>query len=340
MDLSFGRGRTSDRELGPISVLMPRQVRASGIAMVLALTLFVACVGQEGDAPEIGEIPAAASLEGRNFESRFFERNVVFMTAGQDSAIVVAWIFEARADSTGVHHGLGGWLARSAQWEPFFEDEWDTPPTRAPFRILPRNEVRLIMGPDDALERILFKADARELEVALDDPVADWGDGVGGAFRVHRGTLLMADLSVPGRVLDVNRSRRPDEDPSGDWIFLEGGPVVDAVLQASVGNASRADSMVGWARYRDQTLEWNTVSVTWTDTRAFEEARRDVPVAWALADSLSGMTGSLQAVASDLSTRAGTGARLPVEALFQVRGTLVIGSDTIPVRGMIRHRQR
>lgn len=308
-------------------------------AAAVALTLPAACTGPDNAERGTGVPPLEESLDDGNFESRFFERNVVFMTTGQDSAIVVSWIFEARDEGTSVHHGLRGWLARSTQWESFFEDEWDTPPSRAPFRILPRGEVRLVMGPDDALERILFSADARELEIALDAPVADWGEGVGGSFRIHQGALHMGDQSVPGRVLDVNRSRLTAELPTGDWIFLEGGAALDAVMQAPIGDAEHARSFVGWARYRDENLEWTDVAVTWADTRALEEARRDVPVAWTLSDTLGDMSGSLEAISSDFSIGEGEGARLPLEALFQVRGVLVIHGDSIPVRGMIRHRQ-
>lgn len=282
---------------------------------------------------------AADSEPNRNFEDRVFERDVVFMTTGQDSAIIVPWFFTARGRPTGVVREVRGWLARSGEWEPFFADRWEAPPTRAAFRILPRGAMRLIVGAGDALEAILFEEGARQLDVLIDEPVADWSGNRGEAFRVHDGSVLLGGRRVEGRLLDVNRAHRPGETPPGDWIFLEGGPSVTVVIEAPVGPTTAASTYTAWGYLRDREMRWPRVEVSWTETRAFEPARRDVPVAWSVASADGRLTGELSTVTMQLSAGMGAGPILPVDGLYQVRGDLTMDGRAVSVRGVLRHLQ-
>ena len=282
---------------------------------------------------------ATETAPDRNFEERVYERSVVFMTIGLDSTIIVPWFFTARGRPAGVVREVRGWLARSGEWEPFFQDRWEAPPTRAAFRILPRGAMRLVVGEGDALEAILFEEGARQLDVMIDEPVADWSGSRGEAFRVHDGSVLLGGQRVEGRLLDVNRAHRPGDLPPGDWIFLEGGPGVTIVLEAPIGVPPGATPHTGWGHLGEREVRWPRVDVRWRETRAFEPARRDVPIAWSISSADGDLQGALSTVTMQLTAGGGAGPILPVDGLFQVRGELTIEGETVAVRGVLRHIQ-
>jgi len=314
--------------------------RCAALAPALALAL-AACREPAPPGRTGGADPQARadSVVERNLDERIFERNVVFLTSGRDSVLVVPWFFTSLARRGGTTRRVRGWLARADRWEAFFDERWQTPPERAPFRILPRGPVSLIVGLDDALERISFEEGPRRLEVVLDALVADWAGAGGESFRIHEGALQLGDRQVPGRVLDMNRSRRTTDVPPGDWIFLEGGPDVAAVFEARIGVPATGQPYSGWARRGEASLRWTNVEVTWDEVRAFQDARRDVPVAWSLRSPDGEVAGALRSVAAWLAAGEGSGPLLPVDGLFQVGGTLLIEGDSIPVRGLVRHVQ-
>ena len=94
-----------------------------------------------------------------------------------------------------------------------------------------------------------------------------------------------------------------------------------------------------WALMGDEQLQWSNVTVAWADLRAYEDARRDIPVSWEIRSADGSLTGTLSSVASHLGVGAGDGPLLPVEGLFRVQGDLIIAGDSIVVRGIVRHIQ-
>ena len=79
--------------------------------------------------------------------------------------------------------------------------------------------------------------------------------------------------------------------------------------------------------------------MVWSSVRSFEEARRDVPVEWQIRSLNGELEVTLTSAGMDLRAVAGEGPRLPVEGLFQVTGSIVLGGDSLEVRGLVRHVQ-
>ena len=75
----------------------------------------------------------------------------------------------------------------------------------------------------------------------------------------------------------------------------------------------------------------------WGEVRAFQPARQDVPVAWTLTSTEGDMEGVLQVRSAQIQAGEGEGPVLPVDALFEVTGTLSIEGGDYPVRGLFRH---
>ena len=60
---------------------------------------------------------------------------------------------------------------------------------------------------------------------------------------------------------------------------------------------------------------------------------------WDIRSPEGDLTGSLTTMAPFLEVMEGEGPMLPVDALFQVAGTLTLGGVDYPVQGFIRHLQ-
>ena len=95
-----------------------------------------------------------------------------------------------------------------------------------------------------------------------------------------------------------------------------------------------------WAKLEDgREIPWRDVNVSWVETRAFDRARRDVPVTWRVTSADRRMALELEQQTGQIDTGTGTEPRLPIEALFHVAGTLRVDQAVYPVRGIVRHVQ-
>src|SRR6185295_2216289 len=113
------------------------------------------------------------------------------------------------------------------------------------------------------------------------------------------------------------------------------------VFLSGTGPKGSVGPFEGWGRLKDQSeIPWRDMTVSWVETRAFEPARREVPVKWSFAAGNGEMAGDLEAKGSHIEAGEGEGPLLPLDGLFEVSGTLRIGDADYPVRGVVRHVQR
>lgn len=307
-----------------------------GPILVILMALLGAC--DEGAPPPSLATPGQPrdSIADPRSDEGVYERNIVFMTAGADSVIVVPWLFRASTSEQGVERSAEGWLARAGLWEPFFTDHWDSPPTRTPFRIHARDPMDLVVGPGNVIERIVFQEGARQLQVVLGEGMSDWTGNRGQTFRVHRGAALFGNVRVEGMVMDMSRARLKDSPAPGEWMFLTGPERVAIVIEST----GVSPSHTAWGRRGDREFRWPEVEVEWTSVRSFEEARRDVPVAWTIRSIDGDMEVSLASTGMDLQAGVGEGPLLPINGLYQVAGLWIMSGDTLDIRGLVRHVQR
>ena len=313
--------------------------RASHARAALALSFLLYTCGGDAPAPPVTEPGLQPNQNSdSNFEDGLYERNVVFVTVGADSAIIVPWFFRSSSSEQGVERVAEGWLARAGLWEPFFYDLWTTEPTRTPNRIHPRGPMDLVVGTGGTLERILFAEGQRQLEVVIDEGMSDWSGNRGETFRVHRGAALFGDQRVEGMVLDMNRARLREGSEPGEWMFITGPRRLAIVVESPGG----PPVYTAWGRRGEEEFRWPEVEVEWSSVRPFDEARRDVPVGWEIR-SLTGNVDveiTLASAGMELRAEEGEGPILPVDGLFQVTGSVVLAGDSIEVRGLVRHVQR
>lgn len=269
---------------------------------------------------------------------RVYERSIVFTTTTGDSVLIVPWVLEATTHPGGVARLARGWLARNSEWEPFLRSAWSSPPSREPWRIVPNGPFRILVGEGDRLDRVFFEGGSRRLEVSLDETLVEWTGNRGGSFNVMGGGLILGDRRVGGRVLDVSQGIRLQEGTLGDWLFLVSGDSLTAVVQAPLYQEEEM-AFQGWARDGFQELQWPQVRMEWAESRAYEPARRDVPSVLRFVSPSGDLSGEVRVLQMHLETRPGPGPLLPVDGVMEVEGTLNIEGRTLPVRGVLRHRQ-
>ena len=285
----------------------------------------------------------AAPLEpgaAGNLQGQVYERAVVFITSVGDSTLIVPWQFSASTRPGGVARTARAWLARGGEWEPFLQESWETPPTRVPWRLHPRGRLRLVVGEGEALEALLFEEGSRRLEVEIGSTRTEWSGSQGETFTIADGAAVLSERRLPGIVLDLAQAHRGESPPADDWMFLISGDSVQVVLSGTDELAAAVGTLEGWARLQDsREMLWRDVSFSWTETRAFEEARREVPVRWSLATGDGEMSADLEVKTAHIEAGKGEGPLLPVDALLEVAGNLRIGETAFPVWGLVRHGQ-
>lgn len=304
--------------------------------LVLAAAALAGCAGEE---PEPAQAPSDPS-EGAagNFRGRIYERNFVFTTLTGDTTFLVPWLMSAETLPGSVHRRARGALARGVSWDAFYDREFETPPTRTPWRVLPHDALRLLVGEGDAIETVVFDEGQRQLEIWLDGGVLiEWTGPRGQTFRLVEGAARILDQRVAGLVLDMSRVHEVGAATEGDWAFLTSGDSLQVVFESSGNTPAAAGRYRAWARLDFRDLHWADVAVEWAEVTAFPPARQDIPTSWTVAGGDNDLAGVLQTQSSHVQPGAGEGPVLPVDALFLVAGTLRIEGRPYPVRGLLRH---
>ncbi len=330
-------GTDTGAELGTVA---PRRLTRSAVERTLALAVIALVVGCSSKEPAPDGSPQAAeAAPPGNFRGRVYERNFVFTTLTGDSAFLVPWLMRSQTRADGVDRRARGSLARGNSWEAFYDQSWSTPPTRVPWRIIPHDSLRLVVGQGDAVEDILFSAGPRQLEVELSGaPLIEWTGARGQTYRLMDAAAYISDQRIGGIALDMARVRDSDQKAEGDWAFLVSGDSLQVVLEnPTAAPPGTPEACRGWARLDFRDLQWPTLTIDWTEVRAYQPARQDVPVSWTVTSPDGEIEGVLQVQSALIQAGEGQGPLLPVDALFGVSGTLRIQGGEYPVRGLFRH---
>jgi hypothetical protein len=129
--------------------------------------------------------------------------------------------------------------------------------------------------------------------------------------------------------------------PGGDWAFLTSGDSLQIVLQGDAEHdGDPPPGYRGWARLELEDLQWPSLTVEWAEINAFQPARRDVPVSWTISSPDGDLSGVLEVTSSEVQAGEGSGPVLPVDAMFEVEGTVSIDGGSFPVHGLFRHQRR
>ena len=318
---------------------MTRAIRAA--LLVAGGVSASTCSGNGSDAGTHDSSGASGTVETETTGSEIaagtiYQRSVVFVDVANETTMFVPWDFENRTQADSVRHVLRGWLGRGGQWSGFADEQWITPATPTPWRILPRGAARIVMGLDDVLHEIYYQEGIIDLSVLPGEVIADWSGQRGDTYRLLAGTSHLSDVEHPGLVVDAYTPRANASDQPFEWGLLVGdGPLYLLLTDLDPTGPPRA-----WGLHDSEEMSWPTVTLTWGDTRSFERARRDIPVLWRFRSSDGELAGEIESVSSHLQALAGEGPILPVLGVYEVAGWVTVGETRVAVKGFLRHFQR
>jgi len=308
------------------------------VLLAVLASLAAACGRSEpGTHESPASTPAVSSTSG-NSHGRVYERNFVFMTLTKDSTVIVPWLFTTATLPGTEDREVRGYLARGGVWDPFYHQEWETPPSRAPWRILPHGNLHLLVGNADAIEGLVFEDGPRKLELDMSNSLITWTGRRGQQFQLLNAAVYLSDQRIPGVALDMSRARESRETQSGDWAFLVSGDSLQMVLEnPTAASPGTNGAYRAWARLDFRDLHWPEVTVNWAEVRAYQPAHQDVPVSWTLKSDDEDLGGTLHVESAQIQAGEGKGPLLPVDALFTVSGTVRIQGTAYRVLGLFRH---
>ncbi len=310
-------------------------------ALLVAAGVSAACSGNGSDDDTDDSSGASGTVEAETTGSgtapgTLYQRSVVFVDVSTETTMFVPWDFENLTEADGVRRTLRGWLGHGGEWRHFANEQWVTPPTRTPWRILPRGAARMVMGLDDVLREIYYQEGIADLSVQLGDVIAEWSGQPGDTYRLLAGTSRLSEVEYTGLVVDAYAPRANGSDQLSEWGLLIGdGPLYLLLADLDPTGPSRA-----WGLKDSEEMSWPTVTLTWGETRSFERARRDIPVLWRFRSSDGELAGEVESVSSHLQAIEGEGPILPVLGVYEVAGWVAIGETRVAVKGFLRHFQR
>ena len=330
------------------TVLLQRPSRGRHALSRLSLLISLLYGCEQGDPPPSPNAPltesdSVSAPPTPDQGELVFDREFLFLSTEADSLIIVPWFFRSRVTAEGIHREQTTWLSRGGDWEVLAQQTEDTPPTRSPWRILPGETVRLIVGPQDRIESLLFRDPPRALETVLGDLMTEWTSPGAQSVRMYRGQSVFPAGPVEGIVIEISRRwEATEEGGPGDWVFLHAGSGLQLFMQGerAADDLGMPIRYEGWTRVSLRDLQWSDLAMDWEELRAYEDARRDVPVRWSLGTPGEEVSGTLESVSSHLMTGQGDGPILPLLGLFEVSGMVEVQGEQFPVTGLIRHVQR
>ena len=196
----------------------------------------------------------------------------------------------------------------------------------------------MLAGQEDAIGALLYEEGARALELALADVLMEWIDSRGASYRIVDASVYLGDRRVRGLALDMSRVRESERTAPGDWAFLVSGDSLQIVLESPErAEPGTEGAYRAWARLDFRDLRFGGLTMEWAEVRAFAPARQDIPVAWTLTSADGDLEGVLEVRTANLHAGEGEGPVLPVDALFEVTGTVTLEERAFPVRGLFRH---
>ncbi len=294
-----------------------------------------ACSGETGNPGGVA-VEDSALVATDSLEASRHERHLAFFALEDESPLVVAWSFSATTREDAVDREARVWLARRGAWDPFFRSTWETPATRAPWRLMPHEGIRIIVAERDALTALLHRGAGRELEMWLGDALAGWSSRPGELIQVREASTVLSGTTAAGTLVDISFAQRAPDPSPGSWALLVSEDL-HVVLRGPF-DAAADSTFQGWGALRARNFDWPDVVVTPTRSRAFAPARRDVPVAWRFQSPDGALTGRIEAMSTHMEAGEGPGPQLPVIAISDVEGSVMIETVPYRVRGVLHHR--
>jgi hypothetical protein len=312
--------------------------RSPRVLAGLFLFLLLGCGGTDTPGESSGEADDGGQPNYR------YEREYVFLSAENESRVVVPFAFRAVQRGNELQRESLGWLVRGPTWDRFLADTAVTSTAGGVWRIVPHDDLRLIAGGPAELEALRFERDERRLRLDLEEPTTNWVEPGETRFRLIDGKLSVGAETVGGTVLEMLQVERMLED---DWpvssdfdlLFLTSGDSIQFVMAEALSD-SASEPTFAWMRNAAGERMLGAALIRWQNMQPFEDARRDLPTRWSIRVPSEQMEGELEAVGFDALLGPERGGRVAIEVRFSVTGWIEMHEERRQVYGMVRHTQK
>jgi hypothetical protein len=236
------------------------------------------------------------------------------------------------ASESELRREYGAWLADANGWTRMLDLQDTLPVPRAAWRVLPSEQLRVMVGDDAELSGLLFQGSERSAQLTPSGVVAEWTGLTGQRARLGLASLDLADTSDAG-LLFFRRAARPASAEKSDLIervFL---------LADSLGNGILIQTVLGEAERTSVAWTWvEGVENTWSDVRLSpvdleEEADPREAREWAIQIPNAEATGRLRVAEAD-SAGHPTRPFQPGERFYLLTGELAVGELLLALRGI------
>jgi hypothetical protein len=236
------------------------------------------------------------------------------------------------ASESELRRDYGAWMADAEGWQRLLDLSDTLPVPRAAWRVLPSEQLRVMVGDDAELSGLLFRGNERHAQLTPSGVVAEWTGWTGQRARLGLASLDLADASDVG-LLFFRRAARPASAGASDLverIFL---------LADSLGNGMLIQTVPGEADPTPVAWTWiEGVENSWSDVRLSaigldEESDPRDAREWTIQIPNAEATGRLRVAERD-STALPSRPFQPGERFYLLSGELTVGELVLVLRGV------
>jgi hypothetical protein len=314
---------------------MRNHLRSRVAPVATTLLLLISGCGADETAPSGTGAAAPDTL------APLYQREFLFLGSRGGSPLVAPFAFRAREREGEIERTARAGLAHGDTWDTFFEETWTTSAESGVWRILPHGDLRLAVGGAADVEAFWYRSGDRRLRMEIDEPISEWREQNSLRYRLNSGRLRLGSESTPGIILEsLQVQRSGDVDRDSDLLFLSAGDSLRLVLGESL--AREGEGIRGFATSWNGGTErsWDQAEVRWLELRAFDEARRDIPLQWSFRIPEAGIHGEVSALGMSPKVGMERPGRRAVEIRYTVEGWIEVGEARSPVMGVVRHIQQ
>lgn len=315
-----------------------RWARRLALAAVLVLG---AC---QGDLPwmnddEAGPGPGADETPPSSFDRRF----LFLPEAGASPITAIVFDFGVLHDSEATRRTARVLLADSA-WSLLMDEAWRMDPMREPWRLVPHQSLRILVGETGDVEALRLDGDS--IRFLPGPTLAEYAPDGATQFQLRDAVLQLDSVRLQGVLLDLQSARPLDEadsPPPRDLARTDTAPASpvgytadalvldDAGFRMVIGHS--ATGPIVWLHHPQWQDVWDGAALAPAEYGLAQPAGRTVPIAWHLILASGDTAAELRVAGTDYAT--GTDDRLHGAAL--VRGWIEISGERRDLRGVLRH---
>ena len=271
-----------------------------------------------------------------------YDEALVFFGTEDGPTTALAVDFSNYASFDGLHRRYRGWLLDRAGWHPILDDERRDAPTRAPWRIMPTDTLRLVVSEDGDVDAFVFRSRTTPLELDLGDRVEGWEDRGGARHELRWAQLGGRSERLNGIVV---QRRLAIERPSRPGSFR---PLQTAVLKTPEGtvlvlfDSAEPDALgesFAWMYDDGLTRHWTAIETRTVEVANAPELRRNIPIRIWFRVPEPDIKGELAATARLLDETPTDRGPKPYLALYRVRGWVEFGGERRNVEGVLQHSE-